>query len=80
MNIYLITQDAVREYDIYDSAVVGAETELEARMVHPGGGSLRDDQYFKAWPSNPKDVRAELIGVAFDGQLRGVVCASYNAG
>jgi hypothetical protein len=35
MNLYLITQDLVEGYDTYDSAVVVAETEDDARKIHP---------------------------------------------
>ena len=35
MNIYLISQTIVEGYDSYDSAVVVAETEDDARSIHP---------------------------------------------
>ena len=35
MNLYLISQDVNNGYDTYDSAVVAAETEQEARETHP---------------------------------------------
>ena len=35
MKIYLLSQDIVSGYDSYDSAVVIAENEDEARKIHP---------------------------------------------
>ena len=35
MKIYLLSQDIVTGYDTYDSAVVIAENEDEARKIHP---------------------------------------------
>jgi hypothetical protein len=35
MNIYLISQDKNSDYDTYDSAVVAAESEQDAREIHP---------------------------------------------
>ena len=37
MKIYLLSQDVVNGYDTYDSAVVIAENEDEARKIHPSG-------------------------------------------
>jgi len=42
MNIYLLSQDVNRGYDTYDSAIVVAETEGEARTYHPGGSRLHN--------------------------------------
>lgn len=38
MNLYLISQDVNRAYDTYDAAVVAAESEEEARRIHPHDG------------------------------------------
>ena len=35
MKIYLLSQDIVNDYDTYDSAIVIAENEDEARKIHP---------------------------------------------
>lgn len=35
MKIYLLSQDVVNDYDTYDSAIVIAENEDEARKIHP---------------------------------------------
>jgi hypothetical protein len=35
MNLYLITQQENRDYDTYDSAVVAAKSEQDARSINP---------------------------------------------
>ena len=46
MNLYLITQDEKDGYDTYDSAVVSAASEEDARKVSPSS--------FYAWHDGPK--------------------------
>lgn len=41
MNIYLISQDHVNGYDTFDSAVVIAASEEDARRIHPRTSFLR---------------------------------------
>lgn len=74
MNLYLISQDVYTGYDTYDSAVVAADTEEEARLIHPAG------DYDFGWPSDRSVVNVRLIGIAQPDVERGVVCASFNAG
>ena len=49
MNLYLLTQTVNNNYDTFDSAVVAAETEEKARLIHPRGdreySSLVHDWY-----------------------------------
>ena len=77
MNLYLLTQDVLTGYDVYDSAVVAAESEEEAKGIHPctilGWRSRRD------WCSI-EDVQVGLIGKAKKGTQSGVILASFNAG
>ena len=35
MKLYLLSQDSVSGYDTYDAVVVAAESEDEARTIHP---------------------------------------------
>jgi len=35
MKLYLISQDRISGYDTYDSAVVAAKDEADARTIHP---------------------------------------------
>jgi hypothetical protein len=71
MKLWVIKQTENNSYDTYDSAVVAAETEDEAKRVKVG------DNY--SWCS-PEHVTAEYIGEADDSVTAGVVLASFNAG
>ena len=77
MNIYLISQDVNNEYDTFDSAVVVASTEEEARKTHPSSCS----DSVEVW-AEPKDVHVMLIGKAnvYASEELEVVCSSFNAG
>jgi hypothetical protein len=35
MNLYLVSQDINTGYDTYDSMIVSAESEIDARNIHP---------------------------------------------
>lgn len=87
MNIYRISQTTHTGYDTYDSAVVIAESEENARWMHPEDGSCiteditaGEDSYNWYW-THPDNVIVELIGKASE-QLNApiVICASFNAG
>jgi hypothetical protein len=81
MNLYLISQTVNNDYDTYDSAVVCAENEEDAKMIHPGGeeGWSSHRKFYNPWCA-VEEVRCKLIGSAMDDQERGVVCASFNGG
>jgi hypothetical protein len=83
MNIYLITQNVNNNYDTYDSAVVAAATEQEAKEVNPGWNGPRwwEDENrcsYSSWASHPDQVEAELIGTT--DHAPGVILSSFNAG
>lgn len=95
MNLYLISQNVNNDYDTYDSAVVVAENEGEARMIHPAGKDYKYDQDEKkwiqdfdgyisndwSWCNNLKKISVKCIGIASKEMVNGeVVCASFNAG
>jgi hypothetical protein len=96
MNLYLISQAENTDYDSYDSAVVAAVSEEEARNMSPdydsnkswnppGKGIFMDwaaakASPFKDWATSPANVEVRLLGVAAPGVERGVICASFNAG
>ena len=82
MNIYYLFQDKCTGYDTYDSCVVMAESEEEAKSFHPDGGKLmpENEWYQSSWPSDPSDISCKLIGKAAKGIEKGVICASFNAG
>jgi len=89
MNLYLISQNVNVNYDTYDSAVVCADNEDEARMIHPASGYQYasddcikwdgEDVKWSTWCA-AKDVGVKIIGIASCNMSNGVVCASYNAG
>jgi hypothetical protein len=81
LNLYLLSQGQNNDYDTYDSCVVAARTEEEARRIHPDGDNpeLWTKRY-PTWASCPENVAVELIGVATDRIFTGVMCASFNAG
>ena len=81
MNLYLISQDENNDYDTYDSAVVCAQNEQEARMIQPNGtGKEFNTGDFGTWAKYPDQVKVTLIGVADSSIAEGLVLASFNAG
>ena len=79
MKLWLISQTETQGYDVYDSAVVAAESAEEASHLHPGEYTTWDDNY-PSWATKPENVKVELIGDAAPDVTKGVVCASFNAG
>jgi hypothetical protein len=84
MNIYKIERIDSCGYDEYDSAIVAAENESDARTIHPAHYIEKpvtdniDDEY-GSWVTLSK-VKTTLIGTAIEGTPRGVIVASFNAG
>ena len=82
MNLYLLSQAHNGGHDTYDSCVVCAASEAEARLIHPQEQQAVD--YDRAWDLydwvQPDQVTVMLVGVADAAIPTGVVCASYNAG
>ena len=71
MNLYRISQDKHNDYDTYDSAVVAADDEAEARMTHPSGNGWDGvERGYGTW-ANAEFVKVNLIGVAAEGIERG---------
>lgn len=78
MNLYLIWQDVNNGWDTYDSAVVVAKTEEEARNMLPYVPNEAYDWKSGSW-ADPKYVQVRQIGHALAGET-GIICASFNAG
>ena len=80
MNLYLISQDINDRLNTYDSAVVCAESEDEARLICPDGRQNWDGKT-DAWDcwAEAEHVDVALIGTAANKVDRGIVCASFNA-
>lgn len=93
--LYLISQDLVDGYDTYDSVVVSAESEDEARKIHPSPfvTHYKDGKWMGTYARGGEYENEQSDWVAFCdiGELKvkligesklpkGVVLASYNAG
>jgi len=95
MNIYKISQDDVNGMDTFDSAVVVANSEEQAKTIHPSSSynyitlkreikfipipNLHESQ--KDWTNDPSKVVVEYIGKAANKYIEpAVICASFNAG
>lgn len=84
MYLYLIKQNVNCDYDTYDSAVVIASSEDEARTIHPDGQRWVDNDWNGWWGldswCHPEYVKVILIGTASIGENGKVVIKSFNAG
>lgn len=78
MKLWHLTQDDHAGWCYFDACIVAAETEEEAKLIHPGEG------WFKYptidWADAPEQVHAVCIGEAFEGMPAGVILASFNEG
>lgn len=83
MNLYLISQDVNNDYDTYDSAVVAAKSEDEAKQLHPRGNDEKVSEFDgmggSTWAAI-ENVQCIKIGTAVKGTKQGVILASFNAG
>jgi hypothetical protein len=77
MNLYLLTQGVNNGYDTYDSCIVCAKSEEDAKTITPNNQEF--GERYTSWAYSINDVKAELIGKAIK-QKRGVILASFNAG
>ena len=83
MKLWRISQEDRSGYDTFDSAVVAAETEEEAKLMHPHDGhdiTKDKNESYGTWVNRPQLVTAEYFGVARETTEKGVVTASFNAG
>lgn len=88
MKLWLLSQGDHNGYDTFDSMVVAAETEQEARLIHPTETwvftkEIQGYDYWKndfTWASSPESVEVKLIGEAVEGTAKGIILASFNAG
>ena len=72
-NIYLLSQTERNGYDTYDSCVVIATSDEEARNV-----SIK--QLTFGWVDDLTKIDCELIGTALPTTQVGIVLSSFNAG
>lgn len=82
MKLFLLSQTANDDYDTYDSAVVCAVDEEDARNIHPDGHEYTTERENDRWGSwaRKSEIRIVELGEALPSVKQGVVCASYNAG
>jgi hypothetical protein len=89
--LYVVYQEVNNNYDTYDSMVVCAESEEEARKLSPtqyfmfdkcfGNYHVNDETSSKdSYWATVEDVKVIYIGIADETIPKGVVIASYNAG
>ena len=79
MDLWKISQSVNDDYETYDAAIVAAETEEEARGMHPDYVDGSGD-HGSAWTwTTPDNVTVEHIGEASLGTKKGVILASFNA-
>lgn len=76
LKLWLISQEENTGWDTYDSAVVAAKTEEEARLINPDG----EWKLYSAWCSSPDKVHVEYLGIATESVEPGIVLSSFNAG
>lgn len=49
LNLYLISQTVNNGYDTYDSAVVAAASEEEARLIYPDNWGMGQNKWKNKW-------------------------------
>ena len=83
MKLWLISQTVNNGWDTYSDAVVAAETEEDARCIHPAGPpytvTIEEEECYGCW-AEFDDIAARHIGDAVEGTEAGVICASYHSG
>ena len=84
MNLYLISQNINGERYVYDSAIVCAESEDIARMIHPQDSMQfyhsewwERTELYRDWVT-PEQVIVRLIGIADKTVNKDVLCADLQ--
>ncbi len=84
MKLYHISQNQNNEYDTFSDLVVAAESEEEAKSIHPGQAPWRENPWQEGtsyWCKSPDQVKAEYIGEAASHIKKGsIICSSFHAG
>lgn len=87
LKLYLLERtDDCCHYDTYDSVVVAAFSEDDAKLINPDGSkdNVGSDAYHHLnggqWVCKLDQIEVKLIGIAGADVLRGVILASFNAG
>lgn len=82
MKLYHISQSYNKGYDTYSDMVVCAESEDDAKSIHPNEqyGYVGDLWKSDSWCRYPDEVTAIYLGEADALLKRGIICASFHAG
>jgi hypothetical protein len=86
MKLFKISQSGNTDYDTYDSAIVCAKDEVEAKKWHPSGHGNADEKgdfhgyYAACWAERISQVGVQHIGTASSTCPIGIVLYSFNAG
>ena len=82
LKLYHISQSENSGWDTFSDLVVCANSEDEARHIHPS--QYKDDPWaedaYSAWCKSPDQVEVVYIGIAAPDVKPGIVCASFHAG
>ena len=81
MRLYIISTNANDRFNAFSRAVVAAETEEDARKIHPDGRTVVADRedYLGAWVPLSQ-VEVDYLGDAKPDTKPGVILASYISG
>jgi hypothetical protein len=68
MKLFLISQSEVNEYDSFDSAVVAAHSEQDARTIHPSEyvTHVTDGQWMGTYSGGPEEGKEYECSSGFD--------------
>lgn len=84
MKLYLLSQVKFKGFNTYDSCVVVAESEEQARLIRPDTDTWDEVDVFdpyEPWAHYPEDVIVVEIGVASPHYKEPqVMCASFIGG
>ena len=80
MKLYKLTQDINTGYDTYDSCVVVADNEDEARLIRPDRDEWVERYQSVYWAYKPEEVTVEEIGTTDKYDKPQLICSSFNAG
>lgn len=79
MKLFKISQTTNNQWDTYSDAIVAAETEEEARNIHPDEPIEPGKWDLSSW-TLPENVTVEYIGEAKEGTIPGIILSSFHAG
>lgn len=83
LKLFLISQNETSRWDTYNSAVVVAETEEEAKLIHPSGKEdYPPSPAHMDWASSPDNVTVVYLGILSPNSVyvKGeVICSDFNA-